>query len=138
MPHRAIAKLSTDHPLLVAMVILLVVVIPGFWRTQQAIDAANHASEAALRVSVENRSNAVTACQNANDQREANRTLWVFVLTVSAANRTEPQTEQQKLISEKFRVWVTQLFAPRDCSDLSKKYKIPPPPDIPGLTPSTR
>lgn len=137
MPHRAVARLSTEHPLLVSLILLLIVVIPGFWRTQQAIDAATEASITALHATQQNQRNSVVACQNANSQRVANRILWEFVLNVSARQKRN-QNPQARLINAEFKAWIADLFAERDCTDLNRKYPIPPPPDIPGLKPTNR
>jgi len=132
MPHRAISHVSTKHPFLTSLVILLIIVIPGFLRTQQAMDASTAASVAALRATTENQSNAMVACQNANESRKANKILWLFVLEVSSQQKRN-QNAQQELISEKFRAWIIDLYADHDCSQLDLKYPIPPPPSIPGL-----
>lgn len=81
------------------------------------------------RVELENRDNAVTSCQNANDSREAQRTLWAFVLQASAANNKD-KTPEQRETAKKFGEWVDKLFADRDCTDLSKRYPLPPPPKL--------
>lgn len=80
------------------------------------------------RIEHENRDNAVTSCRNANDSREAQRLLWTFILDAGAANND--RTPEQKETARKFRVWIGELFADRDCSDLSKRYPLPPPPSL--------
>lgn len=77
----------------------------------------------------QNQRNAVTACENSNESRKANLSLWQFVLSASAANNPNP-TPREKRLRADFRDWVAQLFAPRDCSDLSQKVEIPPPPQL--------
>lgn len=76
-----------------------------------------------------NKVNSVVNCENANQSRSANLALWTFILEASAAQNTERTPEQIELI-EKIRVWVAQLYAPHDCSDLSKTYDLPPPPSL--------
>lgn len=84
----------------------------------------------AERLERENLANAVVNCENANESRAANLSLWNFVLDLSAANREEePSPAEQKRLDD-FRAWVTALFAARDCSDLSRVYEIPPPPTL--------
>lgn len=74
--------------------------------------------------------NAVIACENANESRAANLSLWTYVLDLSAASRDEVPTPAEQERLDDFRAWVTKLYAPRDCSDLSKRYEIPPPPTL--------
>lgn len=75
-----------------------------------------------------NQENAVIACRNANELREANLNLWTFVLQASAAD--PEQTPAEKRLAEEFRDWINVLYAPRDCSDLSRHYDLPPPPSL--------
>lgn len=75
--------------------------------------------------------NAVTNCENANESREAARTLWGYVVDLSEANNTDATPEEAAYLDE-FRAWINKVYAQRDCSDLSKKYPLPPPPSIPA------
>lgn len=125
---------AKDRPFLLAIVVMLVVVIPGFVRTEQAIDKATEAAVLAVEASRENQRNAVVNCQNDNDMREGNKILWLFVLAISNRQNEPPPSKEQQLIVEKFRAWITELYEPHDCSDLDKKYTIPQPPEIPGLS----
>jgi hypothetical protein len=76
----------------------------------------------------ENAENSVTNCQNANESREASRTLWFFVIDLAA--KTAPP-ERVAYLGE-VRAWVGDVYRAHDCSDLSRKYPIPPPPKIPS------
>lgn len=78
-----------------------------------------------------NKKNAVINCQNANDSREATRTLWTFLFDASTATNTGESTPEQVALVQSFILWVNEVYATRDCSDLSKKYDIPDPPTIP-------
>lgn len=80
-----------------------------------------------------NGANAVTNCQNANESRAATLLLWNFVIDASEANPGNRPDQQVQV--ERIRSWIAQLYAPRDCSQLDKKYPIPPPPPI--VTPNT-
>lgn len=71
----------------------------------------------------------VQSCESGNDLREQNRVLWHFILAASAANNPD-QTPREKKLSGQMLTWVDQLYAGRDCSDLTKKYPIPEPPPI--------
>jgi hypothetical protein len=74
-----------------------------------------------------------TACLNANEARQANLSLWTYILDLSAANREEKPTPAEQQQIDEFKNWVGDLYAPRDCDDLSKRYKIPPPPILTGV-----
>lgn len=87
-----------------------------YQRVQDSIDANQHTQ--------------VVSCQNANESRSANLALWNFVLDISSAQQV-PASRKQQL--EEIRTWINQLFAPRDCNDLTRKYKIPAPPAITSL-----
>ena len=80
------------------------------------------------RIEDENKQNAITSCENANDSRAAQRALWGFILQASAANKDK--TPQQRKTADEFGAWVNKLFAERDCTNLSKRYTIPPPPHL--------
>lgn len=71
-----------------------------------------------------NTSNAVTICENSNESRAANLELWNYVLGLTEQT-ADPAS---KIALEKIKAWVAVLYEPHDCSDLSKKYDIPPPP----------
>jgi hypothetical protein len=75
-----------------------------------------------------NAENALVACENANESRIANNTLWNYV--VDLASRGANPAEVANLAE--VRSWIGEVYAPHDCSDLSKKYPIPPPPKIPS------
>jgi hypothetical protein len=76
----------------------------------------------------DNQANAVTSCENANESREASRTLWYFV--VDLASKDAPP-ERVAYLGE-VRAWIGKVYQPHDCSDLSRKYPLPPPPAIPA------
>lgn len=71
----------------------------------------------------------VTGCENANESRQAARALWGYVIDVSAVSNPSPSADQQRVI-ESFRAYVNEVYAPRDCTDLSRKYVLPDPPKI--------
>jgi hypothetical protein len=75
----------------------------------------------------DNSSNAITSCENANESREASRTLWYFV--VDLASRGAGPQEAAYL--NRVRSWIGDVYRPHDCADLSREYVIPPPPSIP-------
>lgn len=76
----------------------------------------------------DNQHNAVINCENANESRKATLSLWTFLFATSLHN---PQTTpQQRANILAVSVWIGKLYAQRDCSDLSRKYPIPPPPTI--------
>lgn len=79
----------------------------------------------------QNRETQVQSCQNANQAREANRILWGFVLDLSTASNPDRSPDRQAAMEE-LRTWINALYAPRDCSDLSRDYSFPDPPPIIG------
>lgn len=78
-----------------------------------------------------NSRNAITGCVNANETREASRTLWNFVLDLSLTNNEDATPEEVDYLGE-FRDWIGQVYKERDCDDLGRKYPIPPPPSLPS------
>lgn len=76
----------------------------------------------------QNEANAVQACRNANDSRAASAGLWGFVIDVSLADGGESPQEQRLL--EQLRTYVNEVYEPRDCSELDRKYPVPDPPPI--------
>lgn len=79
--------------------------------------------------SVQNGRDLVTNCQNANDSRAAARALWGYIIDLSAASHPHPGKRQTEVIAG-FRDYVNAVYAPHDCSDLSKKYPLPKPPEV--------
>lgn len=72
---------------------------------------------------------AVQACQNANDTRSANLALWQYVLRISPAAQDPANKDKM----DQFAQWISVLYAPHDCNDLGKVYEIPAPPDFDSL-----
>lgn len=109
-------------PLLIIFAVLIAVVAAvGTYANNQAITRANTARIKGSET------DAVTACENANESREASRKLWYFV--VDLASQTAPP-ERVTYLGE-VRDWIGQVYQPHDCQDLSRKYPLPPPPSIP-------
>lgn len=71
--------------------------------------------------------NAVTACENANESRDAQRILWSTIIAQSAASNPDRSPDELEFIEE-FQAWVDELFEHRDCTDLSREYPVPEPP----------
>lgn len=101
------------------------------WKVAQKADDAAQEATAATEA---NKANAVTNCQNANVSRRGQRAAWDFVLDVSGADAGPAEAAAL----EKMRSWFHDLFADRDCSDLSQKYKVPIPPDVKKLLNSVK
>lgn len=96
----------------------------GTYVNDRAVDRSN-----AKRIA-DNEANAVTSCENANETRAASRALWNYVLDLAAAGNPDATPAETAQLAD-FRGYVGAVYAERDCSDLSKKYPLPPPPDIP-------
>lgn len=80
-----------------------------------------------------NSTNAKITCEVGNQARAAQINLWEYILNLSANSpQTPPPTAAQKHAQEelirKFRIYLLQVFAPRDCEDLSKVNPVPTPP----------
>lgn len=71
----------------------------------------------------------VTNCENTNESRQAARALWGYVIDLSAVNNPDRTPREVRIIGG-FRDYVNDVYQPRDCTDLSKKYPLPDPPEI--------
>ena len=77
----------------------------------------------------QNSKDLVTNCENANESRQAARALWGYVIDVSSVNNPDRTPREQRVL-DGFRDYVNDVYAPRDCTDLSKKYPLPDPPAV--------
>lgn len=93
----------------------------GTYVNDRAIDKAN-----TTRIA-DNEANAKTSCENANESRSASRILWSYVVDLASAG-----SPGQDSYFGDLRAWINKVYQPRDCSDLSRKYEIPPPPSLPA------
>lgn len=75
-------------------------------------------------------SNQVTNCQNANETRGGQRALWDFIVDVSVQSNPDATPAVQQFYTD-LQVYIHDLFANRDCSNLDKEYVLPDPPRIP-------
>ncbi len=92
----------------------------GTYVNDRAISSAN------TKRIADNEANAKTSCENANESRQASRTLWNFVLDLALAGNQASAAEVAYFAE--IREWIGQVYRERDCDDLSRKYPIPPPP----------
>lgn len=76
-----------------------------------------------------NQANLVTNCENANESRAATLALWRFLFDTSLKSNPNA-TPKQKADIAAIKHWIEQLYAPRDCHDLGRKYPLPPAPVI--------
>lgn len=97
---------------------LIVVIVWLFQVAQDAKKAADDVETAQL-----------TNCQNANNTRANQTQVWDFVLNLSGADAGPQETAAL----ESIKAWIHDVFAERDCSDQTKKYDVPVPPDIKQL-----
>lgn len=77
-----------------------------------------------------NAANAVTSCENSNESREASRALWGYVLDLLVAGSPSPTPAETTFVTQ-FRDYVSKVYRPHDCADLSRKYPAPTRPTIP-------
>lgn len=76
----------------------------------------------------DNAANAVISCKNANESREASRTLWFFVADLAGKGASP----QEAAYLGRIREWIGEVYQDHDCARLDKAYPLPPPPTIPG------
>lgn len=107
-----VKKARTLSHVLAAAVAVLVVVVGGL-----------------AYLAVQNRQNAVTSCENANESRIAVLEGWHFILGWELVDKGNNPAETT--MSEMILPWFDKVYAQRDCTDLAKKYPIPPVPTIP-------
>lgn len=115
------SRITRQNLIIAIGCLVLALVIGGgvwLWRLNENLEDANK----------ELASSQVINCQNANNTRANQRILWDFVLDVS--NDAGPE---EAAILESIRTFIHDLFAERDCSDLTKEYRTPVPPDIEKL-----
>lgn len=86
------------------------------------------------KAELQNRDDLVTSCQNANESRTAASSLWGYIIDVSVASNPDPTPEQRRFFHD-LREYVDAVYVQHDCTDLSRKYPLPDPPQIPKPTP---
>lgn len=84
-----------------------------------AVQASNATSAAAR-----NEQTQQATCRAGNDSRAANHNLWNYVLELSAAANPHPTPAQQDAAA-KFRVFIDEVFQPRDCAHLDRHVTVP-------------
>lgn len=62
-----------------------------------------------------NRDAIVRSCETTNEGRANNKKLWVYILGLSPSQQRTP--EQTRSL-DKFRAFVDETFAPKDCSTI--------------------
>lgn len=71
----------------------------------------------------------VTQCKNQNETRKAVLEGWHFIL---GAELSDPDNNpRETAMSESILPWFDEVYAERDCTDLTKEYNIPPIPELP-------
>lgn len=83
-----------------------------------------------------NRDTQVQQCENANSVRQSNVLLWEQIIGLSIGDETGGPAEVAALLA--LQEWIGVLYRDRDCTDLDKVYKVPPPPDFEKLMKATR
>lgn len=116
-PWRLFTWLYDSHPKQTIAGMLLVVALSAV--------ASGYAN---IALGQANAHNATTACENANESRQASRTLWYFVMDLATKN-AEPS---EAVYLGRVRTWIGEVYQEHDCSDLSRKYEIPDPPALPS------
>lgn len=119
-PWRLFTWLYENHPKQTVAAILALVALSAA--------ASGYANIALGRA---NAANAVTNCENANESRSASKGLWDYVLSLLEAGNPNPTPAQTEFVVD-FRQYVGKVYQQHDCSDLGKKYPLPPRPTIPA------
>jgi hypothetical protein len=92
-------SVARDHPFLLSLVVLLLVVIPGYVRVQQTTDQLHRTQ--------------VASCRAGNEARGNQIDLWNFIIGLSA----EPHpTAVQKARIAALQQRLGEIFAPRHCA----------------------
>jgi len=91
-------RVAHEHPFALALIIFLIVVIPGFVRTQQLVSELHH--------------NQKVSCHNGNDTRSDQIKLWEFVISLSPNTNSTPAEKARTKI---FEAKLHEIFAPRHC-----------------------
>lgn len=89
---------ARNHPFLLSLVVLLLVVIPAFIRVEQVTDQLHRTQHA--------------SCMTGNEARSNQIDLWTYILTQAA---TPPQTPAEKARIAAFEQRLHDIFAPRKC-----------------------
>lgn len=121
----------------VVIALLAVLVVGTVVLTIISINASSDAKNAAavsLRATGDAKKAQVVSCQNANETRAGQR-QWIDFQLDTSKGTGGPELDQA---IELIRTWTHDLFANRDCSDLTKKYEIPTPPDVQKLLEAAR
>lgn len=80
----------------------------------QANNASNRATEATSSAA-QNRQNARIACEVGNQARVVQIQLWTYVLDLAKKSPNQTPAQQQQIAQ--FRVYLQEVFAPRNCAD---------------------
>lgn len=111
-------KLFTIKVIMGFMAVVVLTVIIFGWQAWEASNEAETASDKAAKA-------VTTTCNNANETRKNQRILWDFVINISDDGGPKEQVALAKI-----QTWIHDLFAERDCSNPTRKYNVPEPPDI--------
>lgn len=115
----------------VAVIAVVVAIVVGVRASNAAAEAKSAAEQAkAAQQAVTDAQ--VKNCQNANETRKGQASLWDFIIDTSIKSNPDAPEIVTKFYDD-LRVYVHDLFAQRDCSDLTKTYDQPKAPDIPSL-----
>ena len=85
-----VGHMAQRRPFLLSLIVLLLIVIPGYVRIEW---------------------NQHTNCERANNARRDQITLWSYIIKQASPN----QTPQQRRVIADFQARLDQIFAPRKC-----------------------
>lgn len=120
------SKAVADRNKWIVRGVLLLVVVVAFFVNEQREDGKDLA-EAQDDI----RATQVQTCENGNVQRSAQRLAWTELLTVSDASAEAQGVAKDSPIRVYYRAYITwiatEVFPPRDCTDLDKAIPEPGP-----------
>lgn len=114
----------------VVVMVVAILVVLGFVVAQ--VNATSDEARKATSVAAQNKQNAKVSCLVGNESRAGQVRLWNYVLDAASATPGQPPA-QKKLIAD-FRVYINEIFAPRDCDNPATVVTTPTPPALPTPT----
>jgi hypothetical protein len=90
-----------------------------------AVSASN-----ATSLANQNKQAQLVTCKAGNETRAANIQLWAYVLDLANATNPTPTPQQVEGIRQ-FKIYLAQVYAPRDCDSPTSVKPLPAPPTVP-------
>lgn len=111
--------------LLIVIVVMIAALVWMWSIAGDAKDAASKATHAAAQAHVAQ----VQSCLNGNQTRASLTAFFLSLIDAPPQAGAPPKTDAQKELALLLHQYTVDSFAPRDCTDLTKKYTPVPVPD---------